>query len=1031
LTRVIGNTIKAKRKQPGKKDILNILNDMREDVQHRNSIRVTGEFNYDYSRDYFIDPNISVKDFIVFLNKRCSWPYKLGDTLVSRGGGVKSASDLGAYRLYDGDILNVSRKPSAAKNKHKPFLTASTIRKYRKHVKSMFEKGRTPVMVCDLDATVTGSHSKISDESIRAILEILGAGLPFYVLSGISKDRVDRQFIDPVKSYLEENELNMRILDGLVVASDSGTQIYQYDYVKNKYRWVYAVDMRSFLGEKKYSRMIGTLNRLIEKDLGIRQMLRKKGVMAEANDEWEKREIIDERTVSGSKMISQVSFMVLGKDATSAEKAKFERAGGRKIREEYKTVIETALKKAGIKVDAKVSGQSTIDITLPGITKAYGIDAIATRFNLSPADIIFFGDAFGKGENDEETIRVVNSVVNLGRHVDISLSEYNGRKELNFLQTNNFGPDGFNVLAGVTSKTARIKPAPRVLMSIDKDKELFSEVSADARKHALRTAVIAERIGRELRLSREDHELLKWAAYISDLERDISEKYPKVYNKFTKGFDRLPENERTEPVSTDLKRWINDYASKYNVPEDRIKTVKELMRDGRHFPAWELYISYAVLGKSYLDLDELKLARSIYSHGDDIIQKLLQRNIVCPPDIKLIVSCHHDYATLKSRLDIRKKWGDIDTPKMNRMKLIASILIVATVFDKGNYLTRRDRWLRKKNYDFNQIINDWLHDRFDKIEQIDEIRPLRILKSLLGERDPELLKMVAEARQTKELSKEDELFIADQHSKTRLLWATGNTEVRDVGPGSDGYEETGELLGAYVNKYVDSNEDSLSKMLGKDKDPILFRIPVEILHMIGDVNARSFLTALSPPGKTNVSVELFSVTRSSAINSKTYDGYGISEVSFKEESTRRNTLTFLMTGKNSIPENDIEIRELIDNMNPLETVLMPVVSYDKGRDLSGLIRSTVLGLNLMRIARDPDDPELIRDTLKSFAELCKNTVLNKFELTEEDLLSMAAGNINDLRHALAKLIRLMPITPIDTRELKAIYLHARKALLAA
>jgi DNA-directed RNA polymerase subunit F len=53
-------------------------------------------------------------------------------------------------------------------------------------------------------------------------------------------------------------------------------------------------------------------------------------------------------------------------------------------------------------------------------------------------------------------------------------------------------------------------------------------------------------------------------------------------------------------------------------------------------------------------------------------------------------------------------------------------------------------------------------------------------------------------------------------------------------------------------------------------------------------------------------------------------------------------------------------------------------------------------------------------------------------LTPHDIISLATGDtINDILVPLRKLIKLLPITPIDAEELRRIYEHARQVLLAA
>jgi hypothetical protein len=86
----------------------------------------------------------------------------------------------------------------------------------------------------------------------------------------------------------------------------------------------------------------------------------------------------------------------------------------------------------------------------------------------------------------------------------------------------------------------------------------------------------------------------------------------------------------------------------------------------------------------------------------------------------------------------------------------------------------------------------------------------------------------------------------------------------------------------------------------------------------------------------------------------------------------------------------------------------------------------------MKIARGAADKKFIIDTLEQFEDLCEASYMLDFDLTEDDLMNLAtSGDINKLIHSLRKLIKLLPITPIDTEELREIFKHAREVLLAA
>jgi len=56
---------------------------------------------------------------------------------------------------------------------------------------------------------------------------------------------------------------------------------------------------------------------------------------------------------------------------------------------------------------------------------------------------------------------------------------------------------------------------------------------------------------------------------------------------------------------------------------------------------------------------------------------------------------------------------------------------------------------------------------------------------------------------------------------------------------------------------------------------------------------------------------------------------------------------------------------------------------------------------------------------------------DSFDLTEKDLVAMANGNIKTLVESLNKLIKLLPIMPVNVNEQLEIYEHAREAWIRA
>ncbi|HTR18863.1 MAG TPA: HAD-IIB family hydrolase [Candidatus Paceibacterota bacterium] len=77
--------------------------------------------------------------------------------------------------------------------------------------------------------------------------------------------------------------------------------------------------------------------------------------------------------------------------------------------------------------DVYIGGSTSIDVTLKGISKAYGIEWLSKRLNMAPADMLYVGDALYEGGNDfvviktgvrtkatsgpEETLGIINQLI--------------------------------------------------------------------------------------------------------------------------------------------------------------------------------------------------------------------------------------------------------------------------------------------------------------------------------------------------------------------------------------------------------------------------------------------------------------------------------------------------------------------------------------------------------------------------------------------------------------------------------------------
>jgi hypothetical protein len=213
------------------------------------------------------------------------------------------------------------------------------------------------LIVFDLDGTLAPSKSSISEE-ISTLLGRLLSITKVAVISGGDWPQFEKQLLSklPQDKYLK----NLSLLP------TSGTKYYEY---KSGWEKRYSED---FTGEEK-KKIISSLNKAVEKS-GFK-----------VKDVW--GEQIEDRG-------SQITFSALGQQAPLEEKKKWDPDFGK--RKKIKEILEPSLPEFSI----RLGGTTSIDITKPGIDKAYAIRKLRDILSIKIKEMIFIGDALFDGGND-------------------------------------------------------------------------------------------------------------------------------------------------------------------------------------------------------------------------------------------------------------------------------------------------------------------------------------------------------------------------------------------------------------------------------------------------------------------------------------------------------------------------------------------------------------------------------------------------------------------------------------------------------
>jgi phosphomannomutase len=220
----------------------------------------------------------------------------------------------------------------------------------------------------DLDGTLAPSKSFLPDEMAEVFSQLLDH-FQVCVISGGKFGQFETQLLNGLKAEPSK-------LQRLHLMPTCGTQYFVYDIADSKWQQVYAENFDA----KEKTKIIDALNEGIDK-LGYRE-----------DETW--GDIIEDRG-------SQITFSALGQEIV----AQLGEEGVRK-KEEWdpgnakKNKLRDYLAERLPEFEVRVGGGTSIDITKPGIDKAYGMQKLMDLLQIGKDDILFMGDMLQPGGND-------------------------------------------------------------------------------------------------------------------------------------------------------------------------------------------------------------------------------------------------------------------------------------------------------------------------------------------------------------------------------------------------------------------------------------------------------------------------------------------------------------------------------------------------------------------------------------------------------------------------------------------------------
>ena len=213
------------------------------------------------------------------------------------------------------------------------------------------------LIVFDLDGTLAESKSPLDPEMAELLHDLLGV-VKVAVISGGDWPQFEKQVVSKLPH--DQRLANLSLLP------TCGTKFYQYS---GDWKKLYEEDFTA----NERTKIISSLNKALAVE-GFRP-----------EKLW--GEQIEDRG-------SQITFSALGQQAPLEEKDKWDPDYTKRKR--IKAILDAFIPEFSV----RIGGSTSIDVTKPGIDKAYGIGKLRDLLHVSLNEMIYIGDALFVGGND-------------------------------------------------------------------------------------------------------------------------------------------------------------------------------------------------------------------------------------------------------------------------------------------------------------------------------------------------------------------------------------------------------------------------------------------------------------------------------------------------------------------------------------------------------------------------------------------------------------------------------------------------------
>lgn len=222
-------------------------------------------------------------------------------------------------------------------------------------------------IIFDLDGTLTPSKAPMTADMAHAFAQVLDV-FEVCVISGGSFKRFEKQLFTNLPEGVR--------LSKLTIMPTCGTQRYEYDDAAGNWRLAYIDELS------------GHQRQLIITVL-------EQGIARFGYDKLEAHgERIEDRG-------SQITYSALGQDIADVHGEEgLRRKAAWDVDDTKKERLREYVRQRLPDFEVRISSPTSIDVSRPGMDKAYGVNEFLRIRGLSPEEVVFFGDRLMPGGND-------------------------------------------------------------------------------------------------------------------------------------------------------------------------------------------------------------------------------------------------------------------------------------------------------------------------------------------------------------------------------------------------------------------------------------------------------------------------------------------------------------------------------------------------------------------------------------------------------------------------------------------------------